>query len=371
MGRGTLAAIVLAVVPAVFVSLRAGWPAVVAGCLDFALSTLGMLWAEPRGLRALRGMLIAQTVLASIVVVLTRGDGFLIAMPLLSMAVIYLPTREAAAFGGTIALVFVGTLFSAYPPLLAAQGCVGFLSSAGFVAVFSRLATRERYARDEVERLNRDLSAANERLAEQMAEIGRLATTQERNRIAREIHDGLGHTLSVASIQLEAARTEAQPAERIERVQQVLRDGLGELRRSVSMLRDADPRGLAFADAIESLVKGASTTECDATFAIDGSPRTVSSAIGLTLYRGAQEALTNVHKHARARNVEVRLRYRANDVQLTVRDDGRGAETITRGNGLAGLEERAALVGGELEVTSRPSDGLALTMTLPASQERP
>src|SRR5688572_23572470 len=134
MGVGTLTAVVLAVVPALIGARSAGWPAVLAASLDLALATGGMLWAEPRGLRALRAMLVVQTVLAAIVSVLPRGEGFLIAMPLTSMAVIFLRPREALAIGGAIVIAFVGTAFHAYPPLQALQGCVGFVSAGGFVA---------------------------------------------------------------------------------------------------------------------------------------------------------------------------------------------------------------------------------------------
>lgn len=368
MGVGTVIAIVIAKIAAGISAYEAGGPAMVLAVVDLLVATFGMWWAEQRDAIAVRVLLGVQLVFAAVMLVITGGEGFLITMPLASMAVLFLAPRVALALVFVLVVLFVAVISAEYPIEIAARASLSFASAIGFVWAFSQLMVRERSARSEVERLLGDLSEAHAQLAAQMKEIELLAAAGERNRIAREIHDGLGHTLSVASIQLEAARSETAPAERIARVQGVLREGLGELRRSVSMLRDGDPRGRAFPDAIAGLVRDSETPSCTATFTIEGEPRLVPAALGFTLYRSAQEALTNARKHAGAQHVAVELVYAASEVSLSVRDDGRGTGPIVRGNGLVGLAERAALVGGTLRVERAPQRGVVLRVALPLSR---
>ena len=366
MEAGTLAAILLAKLPAAVVAFREGWGVLAVALVDLVLSSLGMVWAEPRGAKALRPMLAAQYVLALALLWMTRDDGFLVVMPLVSMGVFFLPTAMALGIALTLLAAIAAIAAAYYPPGTAMQASFAVAASVGFVWIFSRLMVRERAARGEVERLLADLSDANERLGSQMHEIERLAAAAERGRIAREIHDGLGHTLTVARIQLEAAQSDAQPSERITRVRELLGEGLGELRRSVSLLREDDPRASAFLDAITKLVHDAETPACKVRFTLEGEVRAVPAAVGFTLYRGAQEALTNVRKHAGATEVDVTLAFDDDAVRLCVSDDGKSDAALAAGNGLAGLAERAALVGGAIEAKrASASAGVELRLSIP------
>ena len=176
-----------------------------------------------------------------------------------------------------------------------------------------------------------------------------LATLAERARLAREIHDVLAHSLSALSVQLETAAAlleKDRPADAaviVERAGRLARDGLTETRRAVSALR-GDP--LPLPELVTELVAGYGA---EASVRVDGAPRPLSPETGLALFRTAQEALTNVRKHAPGSLVAVHLEYRPGDVRLAVASSGPAGPPSTglsSGYGLAGLRERAELAGG-------------------------
>jgi signal transduction histidine kinase len=225
-----------------------------------------------------------------------------------------------------------------------------------FVVVYVGVAAREREARQRVERLS--------------AEVAQLAAANERNRLAREIHDTLGHYLTVIHVQLEAARAllKSEPDRgllAINRAQALSKDGLTAVRQSVKALRE-DSRVDGIADQLASLVDAARDESFRATFSCVGTPRAVSAPVALALHRTALEALTNVRRHASARTVEFLLRYADNGrIQLHVKDDGQGAESYEGGFGLVGIRERAEQLGGSVAYRSTPGQGFAIQMELP------
>jgi signal transduction histidine kinase len=202
----------------------------------------------------------------------------------------------------------------------------------------------------------------------------RSAVVAERARLARELHDVLAHTLSSLSLHLESTRVlaksrdvDAEVLSRIERAVALARSGLEEARDAVGTLRDD---ALPGPERLPSLIAdfGRSTgVECR--FEQVGEPVALAPEASVALFRGAQEALTNVGKHAAATRVDVRLEWDADRVTLRVIDDGHGmngASALTGGgNGLRGMRERAELVGGQLDAgpTSR---GFAVELRLPA-----
>lgn len=200
----------------------------------------------------------------------------------------------------------------------------------------------------------------------------RAAALNERARIAREIHDVLAHTLAALSVQLEHARvtldqhgSTEEALSAIERAHHLARDGLIETRRAVSALRgDQIPGVEQLGDLIDQFQRDTGTV---AHLQIDGSVRTLEPEVQLALYRTAQEALTNVRKHARAQRVEVTVHYQPSTTVLTVQDFGIKPITngANQGYGLIGMRERAELLGGSLEAHST-DDGFIVTLTLPA-----
>lgn len=317
---------------------------VVSAAVATALAIPGLAWAEKReGNTALQVALAGYFVATTVALFASQGFGFLVAMPVVSVLVLYLPLSRAIVFAVAM-LAFA--LAAIENPDARSHSALGIGSAFAFVVVFSLIARRERFARLEIERLS--------------AELETLAATRERNRIAREIHDSVGHYLTVANVQLEAARaTQLDREARIERVQGLLKDGLTELRRSVSMLRDTLPTAQPFAQALEALVNGSSGT-----LQITGEKRLLSGAVGFTLYRAAQEGLTNAQRHARARRIDVKLDYRSDSVRLEVCDDGQGTHGAT-GNGLAGVRERVELLGGTVTHGAGPTGGFVLSVEVP------
>jgi signal transduction histidine kinase len=225
-----------------------------------------------------------------------------------------------------------------------------------FVVVYVGVAAREREARMRVEKLS--------------AEVAQLAAANERNRLAREIHDTLGHYLTVIHVQLEAARAvmAAEPERgmlAINRAQTLAKDGLAAVRQSVKALRE-DSRVEGIAEQLASLVEAVRDESFSATFNTTGSARPVTAAVALALHRTALEALTNVRKHAAATLVEIVLAFRPDGrVHLRVHDNGRGTMRVDGGFGLLGIRERAEQLGGSVAFHTAAGQGFTLDMELP------
>ena len=205
------------------------------------------------------------------------------------------------------------------------------------------------------------------------AEVAQLAAANERNRMAREIHDTLGHYLTVIHVQLEAARAViGRDPERgllaVTRAQALAKDGLTAVRQSVKALREEGSVD-GIAEQIASLVDSVRDERFGVALTILGTPRPVSAAVALALHRTTLEALTNVRKHANAANVEIELAFSDNGlVQLRVHDDGKGAveETVGTGFGLRGIRERAEQLKGHASYQMAPNEGFTLYVELPA-----
>lgn len=312
----------------------------------------------------------------------TFGMTWLVLMPLVGHSVFLLgPAGVAATCLGAIALV---TAHAAH--VAGARVILEVLPGIGlavlFVVLFANVTRMELVARARSDRLRDELEEAHRRLAEYSVQAAELAASRERNRLAREIHDSLGHHLTVVSVQLEAAelvldRDPEDARRRIARVKELAREGLAEVRRSVGALRASPLDGRPLGAAIRGLFDAAGPLgepgSPRAALRTEGEPRELPEATELTLYRAAQEGLTNARRHARASSVEVVLDYREPScVRLTVSDDGVGAVDPHRGEGvsaggfgLLGLRERVQLTGGRMDVRSRPGEGFVLGVEVP------
>ncbi len=202
----------------------------------------------------------------------------------------------------------------------------------------------------------------------------RAAITEERNRIARELHDIVAHCVSVMVVQAGAAEDllERDPAAAIEplrSVQETGRDAVGELERMLGLLRG---EGSALAlkpqpgtGQLTDLTEQMNLVGLPVVLTIEGSVRQLPPGAELTIYRIAQEALTNTLKHANAAKASVVLRYTDDSVELEVTDDGPGGTGTGHGHGLIGMHERAALYGGSLSAGPRSSGGYGVRVELP------
>lgn len=222
------------------------------------------------------------------------------------------------------------------------------------------------------ERQSREkLLLANEQLRQYALRIEDQATLQERNRIAREIHDALGHTLTAQSIQLENALLFLPPnAEKtksfLRESQQLGARALQEVRRSIATLRSNPLQGRSLQSAIATAItEFQSTTGIKTTYTLQSQP--ISTEISTALYRILQESLTNISKHSAATQVNVDLQQRCDTVHLQITDNGQGfdPERNTTGFGLQGMRERTATLRGKFLLSSQLGRGCCITISIP------
>jgi signal transduction histidine kinase len=213
------------------------------------------------------------------------------------------------------------------------------------------------------------------RLEREREEQARLAVAEERARIARELHDIVGHSVSVMTVQAAGVRSLLRPEQERERealeiIEQTGREALAEMRRLVGVLRRPEEApALAPQPSLEhvdKLVSQAREAGLPVELRVEGDPVQLPAGVDLTAYRLVQEGLTNAIKHARAEHAEVVVRYSNGTVELTVSDDGAGDGAGEKGgNGLVGMRERVSVYGGELDAGPRPEGGFRLHATLP------
>lgn len=231
------------------------------------------------------------------------------------------------------------------------------------------VAVREQALRVGLEKSHEQLRAYADRVAD-------LSATAERNRVARDIHDGLGHHLTAIALLLEKATAFAErdphAAHRAVRdAHGSARAALDEVRRSVRMLR-ADPPGLraALADLAQAADGDAQAGWPPVSLAVEGDEEGYDETALSALYRAAQEGITNARRHARATRVSVSVALGDAGACLVVTDDGRGFPPEREGFGLLGMRERVHLAGGRVELETAPGNGTRLTVTVPRGGDR-
>lgn len=223
-----------------------------------------------------------------------------------------------------------------------------------------------------VYRSQQDLAAAHEQLRTYAARVENQATLQERNRVAREIHDSLGHSLTAQTILLgnallflpaEAERTRIYLKAATESAYQALR----EVSKSVSTLRTPPLQHTPLDKTIPTLTKDICQPAGIISDARIELPRALPEDISLALFRIVQEALTNAVKHSQASGVQVMLLAKSNRLHLQVLDNGRGFDPSknTSGFGLRGMRERANALGGTYQIWSAPGMGCRVSVILP------
>jgi signal transduction histidine kinase len=220
------------------------------------------------------------------------------------------------------------------------------------------------------------LTEANRKLARYAATSEQLAASQERNRLARELHDTLAHSLSGVTVQLEAVEAlwEVKPREArtiLDRARQATQNGLTEARRALGALRASPLEDIGLALAVRDLAKSAAARAC-LQLDLDAQDHLTNLApeVEQCVYRVAQEALTNVARHADAKSLRVSLRYETEGLTLIIADDGRGfepAEVDGAHYGLQGLRERAEMLGAVLQVESRSQEGTTVRLVVPTT----
>jgi signal transduction histidine kinase len=277
-----------------------------------------------------------------------------------------LPRRQAY-FANALLMGVLWLTYLLYTDLTASiQILLGLGAGFIFMIVFTQLATSEQQAR-------RDLEKANAQLAEYAAQVEQLATMRERNRLAREVHDTLGHYLTVINVQLEVVTKliDANPVRAKEaavKAKQLASEGLGEIRRSVSALRPSPLEDKPLPEAIRGLIETSRDAGLMVTFEQAGTARVLSSEMETVLYRAVQELLTNIRKHAHASAANVHLTYATDTVSLRVRDNGVGRKNDEDSVGLSALRERAAALNGTVLAENHLEGGFVLEVIIPVER---
>jgi signal transduction histidine kinase len=315
-----------------------------------------------------------QIPLGGLIVYLARGAGFnaLILLPLAGHSVMLLRLWWMIGANALILSAYVVAVLSfANDWTTVFDGLPIFLAGQVFIVAFTQMAVNEEKARQEVERLATELATANQRLREYAMQVEELAIAKERNRLAREIHDGLGHYLTTVHMQIRAAQAvmkndPQRSMEIMHTAQNVTQEALADIRRSVGALRLTAGETLPLTDEMRKMLLGYEMAGLKTGLNIIGQPRHLAPKSHLTLYRALQEGLSNINKHAAASQVSVKLDY-SNEkwVRLAIEDDGRGTNQFDGGFGLMGLRERAILLEGEFKVTSSPGNGFKLEIGVP------
>jgi signal transduction histidine kinase len=307
--------------------------------------------------------------------ILGVGGNVLIALPLVAFAVDRLRSwQRFVVYGAIVATIVLplGLRFETWTTTLI-NGVTAAIYVL-FIALFVHMRENEQKAREQAETLTAELAKANSQLGEYATQAEELAITQERNRLAREIHDNLGHTMTVVNIQIEAARTvmESDPKrakDALKKAQDLTKKSLSQVRESVSSLRESPISNRPLEEAIASLVHEMNSTGIVTEFVVSGKPVSLDHKIALAFYRVAQEALTNVSRHARASRVDACLIFRTSEVALVVEDNGIGTNETGGGFGILGIKERLQLLGGSMEIHTAVGQGFRITAIIPLSLE--
>jgi signal transduction histidine kinase len=342
----------------------------------YILGALAFDFAADRASRpeqpSVRFTITMQIVLTAILFFLLFLSDFFFLTSMLSFLIVSivqsnLPKRQAYVANAAL-LALLGIAYGLLTNLEATlQIVLGLGAGFIFMIVFTQLATSEQQARKELEK-------ANAQLAEYAAQVDQLATMRERNRLAREVHDTLGHYLTVINVQLEVVTKliESNPMRAKEaavKAKSLASEGLNEVRRSVSALRPTPLEDKPLPEAIRSLVETSRDAGLMVTFEQTGAVRVLSPEMETVLYRATQEALTNIRKHAHASAANVRLTYDAAAVNLRVRDNGVGRKDDEDNVGLSALRERVAALNGTVLAENHLEGGFVLDVTLPIRNE--
>jgi signal transduction histidine kinase len=310
---------------------------------------------------------VVQLLLAATLILLrgSTGELALILLPLAGQSALLLPLQGMAPVCVLIYLTLVMPLVIRGRWVDAIAIALIYGTGIVFVVVFTRVAASEREARTA-------LAEANQLLRDHAAQVEELATTKERNRLAREIHDSLGHYLTVVNVQIGAAQAileqdRPRALDHLANAQALTQEGLAEVRHSVAALRASPTESGPLPEALAKLVEQWNVAGLRAKFVVAGTIRPLTPQANLTLYRAAQEALTNVGKHAHATSVDLHLDYRDDEhVHLSVKDDGVGSDNSEGGFGLLGVRERVQQLSGEVHVRTGSGNGFELEVELPA-----
>lgn len=261
-----------------------------------------------------------------------------------------------------------------------AESVMVSLNTLLFVLYMVLLFTGQRRENLRIQKLNRQLHDVNAQLRDYAVKLEHMAEVRERNRLAREIHDTLGHTLTGIIMGADAVLALFDPApeeakRRVQVIAQSARDGLNDVRRSIKALRPDALEKASMEEALERLVSSFhQTTSAEIRYEQLAGPLVLASDEEDTLYRVIQESMTNAVRHGHATEIHVRLTRREDLLTIEVRDNGLGCGTdaVQEGFGLRHMRERLGLLGGSLTCGNRAEEdgqrGFYIVVSLPVRE---
>jgi signal transduction histidine kinase len=321
---------------------------------------------------------VIQIPIGGLIVYLGGGIGYnaLVFLPLAGHSIVllksywlYLVNLALSATFFSISMLLGTNLDNVWPTLIT------FLAGQVFILVFTQMAVDELRSRKEVERLVHELQTANEQLRYYAVQAEELAITKERNRMAREIHDGLGHYLTTIYMQIMAGRAIAgsnptKAEDLFLKAQNVAQEALADIRQSVAALRTSPEEAKPLVEQVRKVLDGCESLGLVGQLTVLGEVRTLPPAVHLTLYRAVQEGINNTCKHAHAKHVQVCLDFSINhQVGLVIEDDGQGALSTSGGFGLIGLRERVHQLRGEIEFQTDIDKGFRIMIKVPVDND--
>ncbi len=317
---------------------------------------------------------VIQLIIGGLIIYFSKGAGFnaFILLPLVAHTAMTLEQDWMLAVNAVIFLTYVLSMIgiSGSWEMVFSNLPIFFLGQVFFL-IFTQTAVNEQRGRMKMEKLAGELSEANRHLSEYAGQVKDLTLSQERNRLAREIHDGLGHYLTTINMQIKASlaimKQDPQKASSmLQNAQQLTSEALLDIRNSVAALRADNVASLSLDERIINLAKNSESEDRKFHVEVIGTPRQTSPQVDVTLFRSAQEALNNANKHSKATEVSVLLDYsNPNFISLIIRDNGIGTEELDGGFGLIGMRERVKLIQGEIKFNSAKGEGFEILITVP------
>ncbi len=255
-------------------------------------------------------------------------------------------------------------------PLYKLNKVIGRIISFSDITEYKHLLRELHKKNTELISINEELTAINEHMKEHASMVEELAVTRERNRLAREVHDTLGHTLTMLITTLEVSRItcrkEADKTEhKLNEAINVAKEGLNELRRSVSGLSVKVLESNDFLGAIRAMISDFKELGVIIDLSIEGSYKITDIKLKNALYRICQEAVTNAVRHGLAKKITLLLCYMDDRIKLFIADDGLGCKNIKKGIGLSGMEQRVKEYKGNIHYGSGDEKGFNVFVEIP------
>ncbi len=319
-----------------------------------------------------------QICLGGLLLYLSQGIdiGPLLLFPLAGQAVLALPPRPMIAVNSIIGFCYIIVMrHFALQWSFVLTSLPWYLIGQIFVIIFLQTGLEEDKAHQDNLRLLHELEEANQSLQAYANQIEEFTLTQERNRIAREIHDGVGHYLTVIHMQIQAALAvmDSRPdraKDTLDRAANQAKEALKEIRNSVTVLRDQPDENIPLENKLKGLVQQLEDSQVQAELSILGTIPVLPTQFEHTIYRTVQEGIQNCIKHSQASHLWITLDYSNKDkFLLEIRDDGLGTNENENGFGLIGIRERVLLQKGEFRSGNHPGGGFYIIIEVPYGRD--